>query len=195
MFGRSLHNSFHDQTHLAIVMVAITLGAGVASRGDASTGCLIGKIAADLGGEFVEAGKEDRLLVLPESIHVPLRPFGEQKSPATRDLEALMDELVLIGVSDEAKVDLRPPDSLAILLLVEFALAVKPRKSVAPRERAAMPAGYLRSRPQTPVTGESKYLPGHRKAFRQRRPRDRGPCPTIRQAAESGWSAHKRSGS
>src|SRR5206468_4168939 len=49
--------------------------------------------------------------------------LGEEEASAARDLEALVDELVLIGVGEEAEIDARAPDGVAVVIAVELAVA------------------------------------------------------------------------
>src|SRR5439155_23855261 len=61
--------------------------------------------------------------VFLEALQVACGTLGEEEASAARDLEALVDELVLIGVGEEAQVDARTPDGVAILVAVELAVA------------------------------------------------------------------------
>src|SRR5216683_6536469 len=117
--------AFDDEVDLVVVVVAVAVGSGLACSGDAGAGGLVGQVATDLLEALVEGGEEDGLLVLAEALPVAVGAFGEEEASAAGDLEALVDELVLVGAGDEAEVDLRAPDGLAVLLLVELALAVE----------------------------------------------------------------------
>ena len=116
-------SALEDEVDLPVVVVAVAGGSEAAGGCNALAGGLVGQIATDLLGQFVEAGEEDGLFVLLEALHVSGRTFGQEKTTATGDLEALVNELVLIRVGEEAEVDARSPDGLAILLLVELAFA------------------------------------------------------------------------
>ena len=53
-------------------------------------------------------------------------PFGalcQKKSSAARDLEALMNKLVLVGMSKKAQVDARAPDCLSVLIAEKLAIS------------------------------------------------------------------------
>jgi len=92
---KGLH-ALQDELDLSIVIVAIASGAAVAGGCDALAGGLVGQIAVDLLDEFVKACKEDGLFVLLEALPVSVGALGKQEATAAGDLEALMDELVLI---------------------------------------------------------------------------------------------------
>ena len=98
--------ALEDEANLAIVVVAVAQGARLSGGGDVGPSLLVGKVAADLGCQFVEGGEEDGLLVLAKALEMTLGTLGEQKATAAGDLETLMDELVLVGVSEKAEVDL-----------------------------------------------------------------------------------------
>ncbi len=104
-------------------MVAVAGGAEIAGGGDALARGLVGEIAADLFGEFVEGGEEDGFFVFFEALQVAFGALGEEEAAAAGDLEALVDELVLIGVGEEAEVDAGAPDGFAIVVAVELAVA------------------------------------------------------------------------
>ncbi len=123
--GEQVLHALEDELDLAVVVVSVAQGSGASGGGDAGAGGLVGEIAADLGGALVEGGEEDGLLVLAEALEVAFGALGEEEALAAGDLEALVDELVLVGVGEEAEVDFGAPDGFAVLLLVDLALAVE----------------------------------------------------------------------
>jgi hypothetical protein len=90
---------------LPVVVVAVADGAEVSGGGDALAGCFVGQVAANFFGEFVEPGEEDGFFLFLEALEVTCGTLGEEKAAASGNLEALVDELVLIGVGEEAEVD------------------------------------------------------------------------------------------
>ena len=86
-------------------MVAVAGCTKIASGCDALTGCFVGQVAADFFGELVEGGEEDSLFVFLEALQVARGTLGEEKASASGDLEAFVDEFILIGVGEEAEVD------------------------------------------------------------------------------------------
>ena len=124
-----------DEPDLSVVVVAVAGGAQVSGGGDAVAGGFVGEIAADLFGELVEGGEEDGLFVFVEALEVACGALGEEEASAAGDLEALVDELVLIGVGEEAEVDPGAPDGVAIVVAVELAVAEDGFEGVGPRAR------------------------------------------------------------
>src|SRR5271163_3789927 len=110
--------ALEDAGNLMLVVVAIAKGAGAPGSCDAAARGLVGQIPANLGHEFVEGGEENGLLVLYEASEMPRRALSEQEPAAAGDLEALVGELILIGVGEEAQVDFGSPDGLAVVLAV-----------------------------------------------------------------------------
>ena len=93
-------------------MISVASCAKITCSGDALPGSLVGQIEANLFGEFLERGEEDGFFVLLEALQMSRRAFGQEKSSAAGDLEALVNELVLIGVGEKAQVDARSPDGV-----------------------------------------------------------------------------------
>lgn len=57
--------------------------------------------------------------------------FGQKEAPASGNFEALVGELVSIGVGKEAEIDTRAPDSFAVLIVVNTIFAgEEARKSI-----------------------------------------------------------------
>jgi len=112
-----------DYGDLTVIVVTVTLGTGVAGGGDAVATGFVGEIAANLFDALLDGGEEDGFFIFAKALEMPLGSFGEKEPPAAGYLEALVDEFVLIGVSDEAEVDLRLPDAFAVLVAIEFAVA------------------------------------------------------------------------
>jgi hypothetical protein len=98
-------DSLDDESHLFVVVVAIARCAEVAGGGDALPGRFIRQITADFRDEFFEGREEDRLFLFLEALEMSFGAFREKKASAACDLEAFVDELVLIGVSKEAQID------------------------------------------------------------------------------------------
>ena len=73
---------------------------------------------------LVVGGEENGFHVFDEAIGVTGGALGEKEALAGGDLEAFVDELVLVGVGEEAEVDFGAPDGFAVVLVVELALAV-----------------------------------------------------------------------
>ena len=111
------------QSHLPVVVVAVACGASASGGGDALAGSFVGQVAADLFDAFLEGREEDGFFVFVEALRdVPVGALGEQKASAAGDLEALVDELVVIGVGEKAQVDLRAPDAVAVVVAEELAV-------------------------------------------------------------------------
>ena len=104
-------------------MIAVASGTQVAGFGDACSGEFIGKIAADLFSQLIEGGEEDGFFVFFEALQVAFGAFCEEEACASCNLEALVHELVLIGVGEEAEIDAGAPDGVAIVVVVELAVA------------------------------------------------------------------------
>ncbi len=112
-----------DRGHLCIVVIAAGLGATAARGGDARACGFVGKVTADLGDALVDAFEEDGLFVFDEAREVAGRALGEEEAFAGGDLEALVHELVVVGMREEAKVDFRAPDAFAVGVAKELAVA------------------------------------------------------------------------
>ncbi len=139
-FGGALE----DEADLMVVVVAVAMGAGLAGGGDTGSGGLVVEVAADFLQALVEGGEEDGFFVFAEALEVAVGALGEEETTAGGDLEALVDELVLIGAGEEAEVDFGAPDGFAVLLLEELALAVEAGEGLG-REGSlpgALVAGY-----------------------------------------------------
>ena len=110
-------------------MVTAGFSAAAAGGSDARAGGFVRQIAADLCDALVDALKEDGFLIFDKAREMARRTFGEKESFAGGDLEALVHELVVIGMREEAEVNLRTPDAFAIVVAEELAVAAVKRGS------------------------------------------------------------------
>jgi len=118
-----LLGTFGDYGDLTVIVVTVTLGTGMASGGDAVASGFVGEVAANLFNALPDGGEEDGFFIFAKALEMALGSFGEKEAPAAGYLEALVDEFVLICVSDEAEVDLRLPYAFAVLVTIESAVA------------------------------------------------------------------------
>ena len=81
-------DAVYDQTDLAVVVVAVALGTGVAGCGDPGSGSFVGEVLADLRDALFDRGEEDCLDVFFESLAMAFRAFGEKEASASGDLES-----------------------------------------------------------------------------------------------------------
>ena len=68
--------------------------------------------------------KEDGFFVFDEAAGMARGALDQQKAGAARDLEALVGELILVGLGEEAEIDLRSPNPLAIGIRLKFPFAI-----------------------------------------------------------------------
>src|SRR5580698_4742359 len=82
--------AFHNQTHLTIIMVPIPFGAKASRSSNSLTCGLVRQVEANLLDKLVKPGEKGRLFPFFETVHVSLRALRQQKSTASRNLEALV---------------------------------------------------------------------------------------------------------
>ena len=62
-----------------------------------------GRVAANLGGTFFDAGKEDCFFIFDETLGVTGATLGEQEALAGGNLKALVRKLVFVGVREKTQ--------------------------------------------------------------------------------------------
>src|ERR1700761_6050724 len=151
--GEDAAQTGDDRGDLRVVVIAAGLGAAAAGRGNARACGFVGQIAADFGDALVYAFEEDCLFVFNKTREVPGRALGEEEAFAGSDFKALVHELVVVGVGEEAEIDLRTPDAFAVGVAKELAVAAVDCGSGFGAER------LLPDKTAVDNDGETEFLP------------------------------------
>ncbi len=100
--SEDLPRTFNDAGDLRIIMIAAAFRTSPACRSNAPSSSLIRQVSPDLLDALFDIGEKHCLFILHEAFQMSRGAFGEEKALAGRDLEALMGELILIGVGKKA---------------------------------------------------------------------------------------------